>query len=154
VADVTHPIIGVDFLSHFCLLVDCRNNGLLDGVTLLSLLAQAASLLIPSVKTITSGTPVDSLLAEFPDLTHPAGVQREVRHNTTTPSITSELYQAHRSSAGHGDWHRTGSLSPMPSWMPCCGMAQLAAQRVPALPFYTSCPRRTMVGVHAATTEL
>jgi predicted aspartyl protease len=33
VADVTHPIIGVDFLYHFCLLVDCRNNRLLDGVT-------------------------------------------------------------------------------------------------------------------------
>jgi hypothetical protein len=33
VADVTHPIIGVDFLSHFGLLVDCRNNRLLDGIT-------------------------------------------------------------------------------------------------------------------------
>jgi hypothetical protein len=32
-ADVTHPIIGVDFLSHFGLLVDCRNNRLLDGIT-------------------------------------------------------------------------------------------------------------------------
>jgi hypothetical protein len=30
VADVTHPIIGVDFLSHFGLLVDCQNNRLLD----------------------------------------------------------------------------------------------------------------------------
>jgi hypothetical protein len=26
VADVTLPLIGVDFLSHFGLLVDCRNN--------------------------------------------------------------------------------------------------------------------------------
>jgi hypothetical protein len=33
VADVTHPLIGVDFLSHFGLLVDCRNNRLLDEVT-------------------------------------------------------------------------------------------------------------------------
>jgi cleavage and polyadenylation specificity factor subunit 1 len=82
VADVTHPFIGVDFLSHFGLLVDCRNNRLLDGVTSTSVPAQAASALIPRVKTITGGTPIDSLLTEFPDLTRPAGVQREVRHNT------------------------------------------------------------------------
>jgi hypothetical protein len=81
VADVTHPLIGVDFLSHFGLLTDCRNNRLLDGVKL-SASAQAASRLFPSVKTISDGTPVDSLLAEFPDLTRPAGVQRDVRHNT------------------------------------------------------------------------
>jgi hypothetical protein len=90
VADVTQPTIGVDFLSHFGLLVDCRKNGPLDGVTSLSVPAKASSALIPSVKTITGGTPIDSLLIEFPDLTRPAGVQREVRHNTvhyrqTTP---------------------------------------------------------------------
>jgi hypothetical protein len=33
VADVTHSLIGVDFLSHFDLLVDCQNNRLLNGVT-------------------------------------------------------------------------------------------------------------------------
>jgi hypothetical protein len=82
VANVTHPIIGVDFLSHFGLLVDCRNNRLLDGVTTLSAPAQAASSRVPSVKTITGGTPADSLLAEFPDLTRPAGARREVRHST------------------------------------------------------------------------
>jgi hypothetical protein len=82
VADVTHPIIGVDFLSYFGLLVDCRNNRLLDGVTSLSVPAQAASALVPSVKIVTGGTLIDSLIAEFPDLTRPAGVQREVRHNT------------------------------------------------------------------------
>jgi hypothetical protein len=36
VADVTQSLIGADFLSHFGLLVDCRNNRLLDGVTSLS----------------------------------------------------------------------------------------------------------------------
>jgi hypothetical protein len=56
-----------------------------------------------SVKTISDGTPVDSLLAEFVDLTHPVGVQRKVRHNTvhirTVPG-------------DHGDWHWIGSVSP------------------------------------------
>jgi hypothetical protein len=32
--------------------------------------------------TVTGGIPIDSILAEFPDLTRPAGVQREVRHKT------------------------------------------------------------------------
>jgi hypothetical protein len=82
VADVTHPLIWADFLSHFGLLVDCRNNRLLDGVTSLSAPAQPASSAIPSVKVISGGTAVDSILSEFPDLTRPTGVQREVRHNT------------------------------------------------------------------------
>jgi hypothetical protein len=80
-ADVTRPIIGVDFLSHFGFLGDCRNNRLLDGVTSFTVPAQAASTLFPSVKTIIGKTPIDSLLAEFPDLTRPTGVQREVRYN-------------------------------------------------------------------------
>jgi hypothetical protein len=79
----------VDFLSQFCLF-DCRNNGLLDRITSLSVLAQAANTPVPSFKNIIDGTPIDSILAEFPDLTRPAGVQREIRHNTvhhirTTP---------------------------------------------------------------------
>jgi hypothetical protein len=72
----------VDFLSHFGLLVDYRNTRLLNGITSLSVPAQAASARVPSVKTVTNGTPIDSIITEFPDLTRPAGVQREVRHNT------------------------------------------------------------------------
>ena len=97
-ADVTYPLIGVDFLSRFGLLADCRNNRLLDGVTSLSVSAQAGSSLIPSFKTVTGGTPVDSLLAEFPDPTLPAGVQHKVRYNTLNdiqpirgPQVTCHL---------------------------------------------------------------
>jgi hypothetical protein len=82
VADVTHPIIGGDFLSQFDLLVDCRNNRILDGITLLSVPAQAANAFFPNVETITDGTPIDRILAEFSDLTRPAPVQREVCHNS------------------------------------------------------------------------
>jgi hypothetical protein len=81
VADIQTPVIGVDLLSHFGLLVDCRNNRLLDGDTSLSTPAQAANSLIPSIKTM-SGTAVHGLLGEFPDLTRPTEAQREVRHNT------------------------------------------------------------------------
>jgi hypothetical protein len=88
VADVTYPLIGVDFLSHFGFLVDCQNNCLLIEVMSLSLLAQATSSLNRSVKVISGGTPVDSLLAEFPDPARPTGVQREVRHNTVQHILT------------------------------------------------------------------
>jgi hypothetical protein len=84
VADVTHSLNGEDDLPHFGLLVDCRNNPLLDGVTSMSVPAQAASSQVPSVKTNTGGTPVNSLLAEFPELNRPGGVQREVRHHIRT----------------------------------------------------------------------
>jgi hypothetical protein len=65
VTDITQPFIGFNFLSHFSLLVDCRNTRLLYGVTLLASPSQAASSLIPSVKTISGRTPVNSLLAEY-----------------------------------------------------------------------------------------
>ncbi|XP_023713480.1 uncharacterized protein LOC111867671 [Cryptotermes secundus] len=81
VADVTHPIIGVDFLSHFGFLVDYRNNRIQGGVTSLSAPASAADALIPSVKTISNDTPND-ILTEFPDLKRPARVQCEIRQNT------------------------------------------------------------------------
>jgi hypothetical protein len=73
--------------THWCRLplsfrlVDCRHHRLLDGVTLLSVTAPAASLPNPSVKTTSGGTTVDSLLAEFPDLTRPTRAQSEVCHN-------------------------------------------------------------------------
>ena len=90
VAKVELPIIGVDFLSHFNLLVDCRNNRLLDGITSLSSPGRRTKSTVPSVKTIASDAVMDNLLSEFPALIRPSGIHREVRHNTmhyicTTP---------------------------------------------------------------------
>ena len=69
VADVQIPIIGVDLLAHFGLLADCRNNRLLDGTTSLSTHGHAAPTSIPSVKTKGSSTPLNDILAQFPELT-------------------------------------------------------------------------------------
>ena len=63
VADVQIQIIGVDLLGNFGLLVDCRNNRILDGITSLSAPAQTASPRFPSVKTIRGTAPVDDLFA-------------------------------------------------------------------------------------------
>jgi hypothetical protein len=83
IADVELPIIGVNLLSHYGLLVECRKNRLLDGVTSLSTPGLIAPPAVPSVKVIAGGTPPDSLLEEFPGLTKAAGSHREVRHNST-----------------------------------------------------------------------
>jgi hypothetical protein len=85
-----NPNHRVDLLANFSLLVDCRNNRILDGIASLSAPAQTASTRFPSVKAIGSSTPTDDIFAEFPELTRPSGVQRTVRHNTvhhikTTP---------------------------------------------------------------------
>ena len=52
IADVDLPIIGLDLLSHYGLLVDCRNNRLLDGVASLSTPGLIAPLSVLSVKVI------------------------------------------------------------------------------------------------------
>ena len=83
VAEVQLPIIGVDFLSHFSLLVDCRNNRLLDGITSLFMQGHTTTTAVPSIKVIVSDATLDNLLAEFPALTKPTGIHREVQHNTT-----------------------------------------------------------------------
>ena len=80
----------VELLANFNLLIDCRNNRILDGVTSLSTPAQMASAWFPSIKTIGSSTLAHDLFAKFPDLTRHSGVPWEVRHNTihhikTTP---------------------------------------------------------------------
>ena len=106
VADVQLPIIGVDLLANFNLLVDCRNNRILDGVTSLSTPAQTASTRFPSIKTIRRSPPENGLFAEFPDLTRHSEVPREVHHNTIHHIKTT---QAHRYPVDHAASRRTDS---------------------------------------------
>jgi hypothetical protein len=73
IADVSTPLIGADFLSHYGLLVDCRNNGLLDGVTSLSVPAQAISSRVTSIQVINTCSSVDpSSLSTLTLSAHPA----------------------------------------------------------------------------------
>lgn len=82
VANVDRPIIGADFMSHFGLLVDCKNSRLLDSVTSLFSPATASPCQQQSIKSISGDSEYHKLLARYPDLTKPAGVFREVKHNT------------------------------------------------------------------------
>lgn len=85
VADVNKAIIGIDFLSFYNLMVDCRNRRLIDSSTTLSVTASLAtsSKIISSVKTTAGESKYLDLLRKFPEITRPSGVQRVVRHNTT-----------------------------------------------------------------------
>lgn len=92
VADVSKPIIGVDFLSHYHLLVDCRNQRLVDGLTSLSVSAVTLKDTedIASIKTVTGESAYHQLLRDYPEITRPAGIRSPPKHNTvhfirTTP---------------------------------------------------------------------
>jgi hypothetical protein len=93
VADVPRPIIGMDFLSHYGLLVDPQNRRLIDRTTKISARVYSVDSEVDSVsiKTIIGETNYHRLLAEFPYLTRPPVFGREttrhgvVHHINTTP---------------------------------------------------------------------
>lgn len=91
VADVTKPIIGVDFLNYYNLIVDCRNKRLIDNLTSVTVIATLANCKnVSSVKVLTGETRYHKILDEFPEITRPAGRHHTTPHNTvhhirTTP---------------------------------------------------------------------
>lgn len=92
VADVSKAIIGVDFLSHYNLVVDIRNQRLIDNSTTLTttgLLARSADG-VSSVKVVSGHSVYHDILAKYPEVTRPPGIHRTIHHNTvhhirTTP---------------------------------------------------------------------
>lgn len=91
IADVSRPIVGVDFLGYHNLLIDCRNQRLIDGTTSLSVAAIKHNFEdIASVKVITGNTEFHELLQQYPEITRPAGILTTPKHHTlhfirTTP---------------------------------------------------------------------
>ncbi|CAH2207628.1 jg13957, partial [Pararge aegeria aegeria] len=93
IAEVTKPIIGVDFLSYYRLIVDISNYKLSDSLSNISTVASIVSsdLIVTSVKVSTGGSSrYHDILSEFPDITRPAGTPGTVKHHTqhhirTTP---------------------------------------------------------------------
>lgn len=90
VANVDRPIIGADFISHYGLLVDCKNRQLLDRLTTLSSMGTIKKCDQISIKAISGNTDFHQLLSQYPDLIKPSGIFREVKHSTvhyihTTP---------------------------------------------------------------------
>ena len=84
IADVSKPIIGVDFLIFYNLLVDCRYQRLVDGTTTLSVQALKENISddLASVKAISGESKYHQLLHEFPEVTRPSGTSSLPKHNT------------------------------------------------------------------------
>ncbi|XP_076389540.1 uncharacterized protein LOC143264774 [Megachile rotundata] len=90
VADVSRPIIGADFLAHFGLLVDIRNQRLIDQTMTLTSREAPVQDNTPSIKQVQGETVFHGLLRRFPEITKPSGTPVEVNHGTchfirTTP---------------------------------------------------------------------
>lgn len=93
VADVTKAIIGVDFLSHYRLIVDVSNQRLIDSLTSISTVATIvkSDSLVLSVKVSSGGDDrYHAILAQYPQITRPAGTPGIIKHHTkhhirTTP---------------------------------------------------------------------
>lgn len=83
VAEVSHPIIGADFLRHFGLLVDVKNNCLLDKSTNLV----AKGLVSPGptfgLTMVSSHTPFAEIISKYPQLTNPVLNQNPKPHSVT-----------------------------------------------------------------------
>lgn len=92
VADVTKAIIGVDFLSHYNLIVDVRNQRLIDNNTSLKtqVLPADKSDHVTSVKVLSGKSSYHHILEQYPEITRPPGIHSTPKHNTvhhirTTP---------------------------------------------------------------------
>ena len=85
VAQISIPILGADFLQHFGLLVDLKHNQLSDRTT--NLVVQGISTQVTSLSpSLLSQKPIiafEAILAEFPTVTEPNGMNQPVQHNVT-----------------------------------------------------------------------
>ena len=92
IADVGTPIIGADFLRHFNLLVDIKNNKLRDMTTSLTVNGFCAASDTPSISPTFSQLPdksrFDELLQQFPEITRPVYSEKDVKHSTTHHIVT------------------------------------------------------------------
>ena len=85
VADVTHAILGIDFLQHYSLMVDLRQRRLVDAVTSLHVQGIISALTSPSPALLPRDTsnPFTRIVSEFPAVTQPNITTKIVKHGVT-----------------------------------------------------------------------
>ena len=88
-ADVTHAILGADFLPHFNLLVDLRNRSLIDAETPLRVSGITSPIPAPHLIYAALPTaPFTKIPSEYPDIIRPTTKQTAVKHNVAHHIVT------------------------------------------------------------------
>lgn len=90
VSDVSHAIIGADFLAHFGLLIDLRNRSVVDAKTKLQTVGKVMTTDIHSITTVNlkQNHPFRDLLEEFREITLSATLQADIQHDVTHHIVT------------------------------------------------------------------
>jgi len=76
-------------MAYYHLLPDCRTKRLIDGITCLAVGGNVSSVSQCSIKSVANTYPWSAILAEFPDITHPAGLTGAIKHQTVHHILTS-----------------------------------------------------------------
>lgn len=90
IADIQKPIIGIDFLSHFNLLIDSKNQMLIDGNTKLSTRGTYFSTRSPVVNMVDTHDPYMDIVLKFPDLLRPNIVNTKINKHNIEHFITTK----------------------------------------------------------------
>lgn len=89
VADVRKPILGIDFLSHFGLVVDLQAHRLADRTTSLSVLGKVTSIGSIGLRLTSPREPqFANLFREYPSICHPTIAFQEVKHGVEHHIVT------------------------------------------------------------------
>lgn len=78
VANVQSAIIGADFLSHFNLLIDLKNQRLIDSITRLTTSGEMLQAIEFGISTVDITTNYSNLLKEFSDVTTPSSQRKSI----------------------------------------------------------------------------
>ena len=96
IADVQNPILGADFQRHYSLLVNLKQNRLIDGITQLHIQNISTPLSSPSPSLFPKQlkTDFDAILATYPDIVQPCNTDSPQchtshQHNGSTCSCSS-----------------------------------------------------------------
>ncbi|GBN21475.1 Transposon Ty3-G Gag-Pol polyprotein, partial [Araneus ventricosus] len=83
IADVSKPILGADFLSHFGLVIDVKNCRLIDLARRVSVRGFRTSQPSTGITSVYGGNQYHSLLLKFPNLVNSLKQVKDPCHNTT-----------------------------------------------------------------------
>lgn len=90
VANVSHPIVGADFLAHYHILPDLHDRQLVDGTTGLKAKGTLRVDDTPSIKSLRMEDAYHQLLRKFPDIVQSASNSQGMKHTTVHHITTSE----------------------------------------------------------------